>query len=133
MSTIKANTLLHSDGSTTTQPSIPALDKRMAKAWIVYDQLDPVTILASYNCSSITDREVGVSSVNMTNAISSVNYSVGASTVGNATAWGGTTFVSGDNSYAKTTTQFSISIRKYGSTYGIKTDINNISAIVFAN
>ena len=33
MSTIKANTLLHSDGSTTTQPSIPALDKRMAKAW----------------------------------------------------------------------------------------------------
>jgi len=133
MSTIKANTLLHSDGSTTTQPSIPALDKRMAKAWVVYSQVGTTAILDSYNCSSITDREVGVSSVNMTNAISSVNYSVGASTLGNTTAWGGTTFVSGDNSYAKTTTQFSISIRKYGGTYGISTDVNNISAIVFAN
>jgi len=133
MSTIKANTLLHSDGTTTTQPSIPALDKRMAKAWVVYSQVGTAAILDSYNCSSITDREVGVSSVNMTNAISSVNYSVNGSTVGNTTAWGGTTFVSGDNSYAKTTTQFSISIRKYGSTYGISTDVNNISAIVFAN
>ena len=37
MSTIKANTLLHSDGTTTTQPSIPALDKRMAKAWVNFN------------------------------------------------------------------------------------------------
>ena len=32
MSTIKANTLLHSDGTTTTQPSIPALAPAMANA-----------------------------------------------------------------------------------------------------
>tara|TARA_R110000772_G_scaffold23992_1_gene63680 strand:- start:7 stop:390 length:384 start_codon:yes stop_codon:yes gene_type:complete len=125
-STIRGNDNFDTVGSSNT--SI-----RLAKAWIVYDQLDPVTILASYNCSSITDREVGISSVNMTNAISSVNYSVSASTVGNTTSWGGTTFVSGDNSYGKTTTQFSICIRKYGGTYGIPIDVNNISAIVFAN
>ena len=125
-STIRGNDNFDTVGSSNT--SI-----RLAKAWIVYDQLDPVTILASYNCSSITDREVGISSVNMTNAISSVNYSVSASTVGNTTSWGGTTFVSGDNSYGKTTTQFSICIRKYGSTYGVPIDVNNISAIVFAN
>jgi len=133
MSTIKANTLLHSDGSTTNPPAIPALDQRMAKAWVVYSQVGTAAILDSYNCSSITDREVGISSVNMTNAISSVNYSVCASTVGNTTSWGSTTFVSGDNSYAKTTTQFSISVRKYGSTYGVSVDMNNISAVVFSD
>ena len=52
MSTIKANTLLHSDGSTTNPPAIPALDKRMAKAWV---SLSSTTINDSYNISSITD------------------------------------------------------------------------------
>ena len=75
MSTIKANTLLHSDGSTTTQPSIPALDKRMAKAWVTYNHQTPA-ILDSYNISSITDRGSAKGTLNFTTAMANTNYCV---------------------------------------------------------
>jgi hypothetical protein len=75
MSTIKANTLLHSDGSTTTQPSIPALDKRMAKAWVKFRGLDTLAINDSYNVSSITDNGVGQYTVNFTTAMANSTYS----------------------------------------------------------
>ena len=70
MSTIKANTLLHSDGSTTTQPSIPALDQRMAKAWARFNGTGTPAFIGSYNCSSITDIGTGNYTVNFTSAIS---------------------------------------------------------------
>ena len=73
MSTIKANTLLHSDGSTTTQPSIPALDKRMAKAWCLY-QGNTNTLSNSYNVSSVTDVATGTFLVNYTTAVSSASH-----------------------------------------------------------
>ena len=73
MSTIKANTLLHSDGSTTTQPSIPALDKRMAKAWVNFVE-NTVVINDSYNVSSVTDNSTGVFTVNFAVNMSSANY-----------------------------------------------------------
>lgn len=75
MSTIKANTLLHSDGSTTTQPSIPALDKRMAKAWVIYNHETPA-ILDSYNISSVTDRGNAKGTLNFTTAMANTNYCV---------------------------------------------------------
>ena len=74
MSTIKANTLLHSDGSTTTQPSIPALDKRMAKAWVNFNGTGTVAIRDSYNVSSITDNGTGNFDVNFTTAMSNASY-----------------------------------------------------------
>ena len=70
MSTIKANTLLHSDGTTTTQPSIPALDQRMAKAWARFNGTGTPAFIGSYNCSSITDIGTGNYTVNFTSAIS---------------------------------------------------------------
>ena len=36
MSTVKTNEIRHTDGTTTTEPSIPALDQRMAKAWVQF-------------------------------------------------------------------------------------------------
>ena len=75
MSTIKANTLLAADGSTTTQPSIPALDKRMAKAWVTYDHPTPA-ILDSYNISSVTDRGNAKGTLNFTTAMANTNYCV---------------------------------------------------------
>ena len=74
MSTIKANTLLHSDGSTTTQPSIPALDTRMAKAWVKFNGMNTVAINDSYNVSSITDNGVGNYSMNFTTAMDNAHY-----------------------------------------------------------
>ena len=75
MSTIKANTLLHSDGSTTTQPSIPALDKRMAKAWVNFDGA-AITIRDSYNVSSSTDNGTGNHTMNFNTALANANYIV---------------------------------------------------------
>ena len=76
MSTIKANTLLHSDGSTTTQPSIPALDKRMAKAWCVWNGTSTVSIYDSFNISSVADNGTGDYTVNFTTAMANNNYAV---------------------------------------------------------
>ena len=79
MSTIKANTLLHSDGSTTNPPAIPALDKRMAKAWVNFKGSGTVAINDSYNASSITDTTTGSYSVNLINTMSDTNYCVASS------------------------------------------------------
>ena len=74
MSTIKANTLLHSDGTTTTQPSIPALDQRMAHSFITFQGTGTVAILASYNVSSLVDNSTGVYTVNFTTNPSNIYY-----------------------------------------------------------
>ena len=74
MSTIKANTLLHSDGTTTTQPSIPALDKRMATAWVNFNGTGTVAIRDSYGVSSITDLGPGEYQVIFTTAMANANY-----------------------------------------------------------
>jgi len=83
MSTIKANTLLHSDGTTTTQPSIPALDQRMAKAWVNFNGTGTVAIRDSYNVSSITDIGTGNYRIDLTSSLDNNNYSVVSSIGGN--------------------------------------------------
>jgi len=79
MSTIKANTLLHSDGSTTNPPAIPALDKRMAKAWARVNQGSTHDLIANYNMSSVTDISAGVTQFNYATAMSSNTYAAFAS------------------------------------------------------
>jgi len=75
MSTIRANTLLAADGSTTTEPSIPALDQRMAKAWVNFNGTGTVAIRDAYNVSSITDNGVGIYAINF-NVPLIANYSL---------------------------------------------------------
>jgi len=82
MSTIKANTLLHSDGSTTNPPAIPALDKRMAKAWVNFNGVGTVAINSSYGVSSITDVAVSKYRANFTNAMPNADYAVVAGVLG---------------------------------------------------
>ena len=76
MSTIKVGTLLAADGSTTTQPSIPALDQRMAKAWVNFNGTGTVAINASYNVSSLVDDGVGLFTINFQTALPNIYYSV---------------------------------------------------------
>ena len=83
MSTIKANTLLHSDGSTTNPPAIPALDKRMAKAWGNFNGTGAVAIRDSYNVSSLTDLATGSYRVNFSTAFANTNYANFADTSDN--------------------------------------------------
>jgi len=79
MSTIKANTLLHSDGTSTTQPSIPALDKRFAKAFIRWNMATASTGTLTgtgdvYGFSSITDTALGNQLLNFTSAMPNATY-----------------------------------------------------------
>ena len=127
MSTIKANTLLHSDGSTTTQPSIPALDKRMAKAWVCINQTGTQSIRGNdFGVSSITDNAVGQTTVNFETAMADVNYAAVASAGGSVhnnvtTKW----------NTVPTTTSFRFGIYQLASTSYI--DDDEVSVIVFGN
>lgn len=76
MSTIKANTLLHSDGTTTNPPAIPALAPAMAKAWVNFNGTGTVAIRDDYGVSSITDLGVGSYTINFTANMANVNYVV---------------------------------------------------------
>ena len=124
MSTIKVGTLLAADGSTTTQPSIPALDQRMAKAWVKFRGLDTLAINDSYNVSSITDNGVGDYSVNFTTSMANANYSAVSSG----------SFYNWDSNYlthSYTTSYFKIAaIRSVSAVYH---DTDIITAAVFGN
>ena len=91
MSTISANTFLAADGTTTTEPSIPGLDQRMAKAWVFFNGVGTVAINSSYNVSSITDHGTGFYSANFSVALT-VDYAV------SATAWNSANFLTGSAS-----------------------------------
>jgi hypothetical protein len=124
MSTIKANTLLHSDGTTTTQPSIPALDKRMAKAWVNFNGTGTVAIRDSYNVSSITDEATGQYRINFSTALANSNYSTA---LGSGGSGGGSAFTRSDG----TTTSFDYNSYNASSTTYVDIDTNN--AVVFGN
>ena len=80
MSTIKVGTLLAADGSTTTQPSIPALAPAMAKAWVNFNGTGTVVIRDDYGVSSITDNGTGQYRINYSNAMANTSY---CPTIGN--------------------------------------------------
>jgi|TARA_R110000803_G_scaffold115563_1_gene184076 hypothetical protein len=125
MSTIKANTLLHSDGSTTTQPSIPALDTRMAKAWVWYSGVSGV-ISNSYNVSSVTDVGTGHFATNFTTAMANVNYAF--SYCGGEYNGSETTFQNG--SAAPTTTSHRLQMKNAA---GSVTDRTYVAGIFFGS
>jgi hypothetical protein len=74
MSTLKVDELRHSDGTTTTEVNIPALDQRFAQAWVNFDGTGTVAIRDQFNVSSITDNGTGNYTVNFTTAMASTNY-----------------------------------------------------------
>ena len=94
MSTIKANTLLHSDGSTTNPPSIPALDQRMAKAWVNFNGTSTVAIRSSYNVSSITDSGTGDYTANFAVAMANTNYAASSNVEPTVSNGGSDTYIS---------------------------------------
>tara|TARA_B100001939_G_scaffold314619_1_gene299190 strand:+ start:1280 stop:2008 length:729 start_codon:yes stop_codon:yes gene_type:complete len=49
---------------------------RVAKAWVRFDQTGSQSIDSSYNISSVTDTNTGISTLNFSTAMSDANYSV---------------------------------------------------------
>tara|TARA_R110000782_G_scaffold42638_2_gene96781 strand:+ start:5983 stop:6366 length:384 start_codon:yes stop_codon:yes gene_type:complete len=72
MSTLKLDTILHSSGSTTTEPSIPALDQRMAKAWVNFSAGG--TVNGSFNVSSVTDEGSANYTANLATAMPNEDF-----------------------------------------------------------
>ena len=72
MSEIRATTISDAAG---TGP-IALTGQSAAKAWVNFNGSGTVAIRDSQNVSSITDTATGKYSVNLTNSMSSVNYSV---------------------------------------------------------
>ena len=66
MSTIKVDTIKNTSN----------VEVFTAKAWVNFNGTGTVAIRASGNVSSITDNSAGVYTVNFTNAMPDVNYSV---------------------------------------------------------
>lgn len=66
MSTIKFNQWLNPDNT----------ENYKCRAWVNFNGTGTVAIRASGNVSSITDGGVGLYTINFTNAMSDVNYSV---------------------------------------------------------
>ena len=124
MSTIKANTLLHSDGSTTTQPSIPALDQRMAKAWVNFNGTGTVAIKSSYGVSSITDQATGKYRTNLSITLPNTNYAV----VFTAQYADAINFLTTQGMGALTTTSFDTIHRENGVNY----DVFGQHAVIFS-
>ena len=84
MSTLKLDTLSNKAGTA----SVPSdtIVSGTAKAWVNFNGTGTVAINRSFNVSSITDNGTGDYTVNFTNAMPSVNYSVVASAQLNLTA-----------------------------------------------
>jgi hypothetical protein len=121
--TLEANTLLHSDGTSTTEPSIPALDKRMAKVFCRFD-MSTAVISQSYNVSSLTDQGIGTFQLNYTNNTpnaANIQLADGVAIV----TWAGaeTAILSGNAS----------SCRVYHVENGTVIDSTRVSCVVFGN
>ena len=124
MSTIKVGTLLAADGSTTTEPSIPALDQRMAKAWVNFNGTGTVAIRSSYNVSSITDDNTGQYTVNLASSLGTSDYVV----IGGA-RW--TTALVG--SYTGYNLSGSFRLHVTTPSTGSSTDPDTVQAVAFSN
>ena len=136
MSTIKANTLLHSDGSTTTQPSIPALDKRMAKAWVNFNGEGTVAINSAYNVSSITDNAQADYTVNFTNSMANANYSfsLGVEHYNTSAQYSSQHIQARHGGVVASSLRMIISRNQTGTQYdGLDVDSANVCAQVFGN
>ncbi len=97
--TIIADTWQNGDGS----------QNYKCRAWVNFNGTGTVAIRASGNISSITDRSVGVWSVNL--IIGVPNGSAIGSDISSSTDWAGTVVVFADNSTASSNTIYPISAR----------------------
>ena len=127
MSTIKVDTLLAADGTTTTAVSIPALDTRFCTAWVNFDGTGTVAIRDSYNVASITDIGAGDYTANFAVAMADVNYSATCSAGRAAAGSGNNTGASIDNTgYLTTACEFFTT-----NNAGTPTDASIIAITVF--
>ncbi len=116
MSTLKLTTLSNLAGSKTVP--VDTVVDGSAKAWVNFNGTGTVTILASFNVSSITDNGTGDYTVNFTTAFADTTFAATfEGGTGNGRSWG-------EVSRATTT------IRKNYAANAIFTDADNVAVAV---
>jgi hypothetical protein len=76
LKTGKVKTTTIADELDTESTAVTNVINGSAKAWVNFNGTGTVAIRGSFNVSSITDNSTGVYTVNFTNAMPDVNYSV---------------------------------------------------------
>jgi hypothetical protein len=121
---LTASTLVASDGSknlssstTSLTPSfagltIASLAAYQCRAWVNFNGTGTIAIRASANVSSLTDTNVGRWVVNLTNAMTDANFSVGVSTQDNTNR---VVCIDGGNTSASTLTTSTVPVACTGS------------------
>lgn len=119
MSTIKADTLSNLAGSQTVP--VATVAQGSAKAWVNFDGTGTVAIRASFNVSSITDNGAGQYEVNLTTAMTDVNYAVVGTASISASSFGftGTGVVNSSKAFVSNYSSPSF------------TDMNNVYVAIF--
>lgn len=102
------------------QDEMLALSGNACKAWVHFNGVGTVTITDSFNVSSITDNGTGNYTVNLTNPMNDVNYSVAVSSYA---------FVIRDNAAHTTST---VTVATYSSGFAL-TDYSRNSVVIFGN
>ena len=98
-----------------------------AKAWVNFNGTGTVAIRASFNVTSITDNGTGDYTVNITTALTDVNYSIVGSSGGQSSTTAGAVYLA-DQSTARTTSLFRVNII---TTAGANVDTPQINIAVF--
>ena len=98
------------------------------RAWVNFNGTGTVAILASFNVSSITDNGTGDYTVNFTNAMPDINYSVAG--IGGPNSSAGTPIQIMENNLSARTTS-SIRIWNLRSAGGGALDVATISVQIF--
>jgi hypothetical protein len=103
----------------------------LCKAWVNFNGTGSVLIRAAYNVSSITDNGTGSYTVNFTNAMPDVNYSV-AGGAGTSTASNGYRWLAVGSSQASDFSMLTTSVRVQSVYDGTnKTDAEFVSVAIF--
>lgn len=126
MSKLKLTTIAN-QGDTLEVPSETVI-AGSAKAWVHFNGTGTVAIGDSFNVSSITDEAAGIYTVNMTNAMPSLNYVVSLSS---SNTGGVATSCLEDETDARTTSSFRFGSVRIDTTAGLDCNLEN--AVVFAN
>lgn len=71
-----ADYLLSYDASASAVKKVKPVNVSKTRAWVTYNQVPTVSILASHNVTSVTDNATGLFTVNFTTAFSDANYAV---------------------------------------------------------
>lgn len=100
----------------------------LCRAWVNFNGTGTVAIRGSFNVSSITDNGTGDYTVNFTNALPDVNYSV-VGTGGNGNAYGSYAFANRGAGSSTATT--SVRVNVYISQSAAVSDVDQVCVSVF--